>query len=84
LKKSKTGNITIEYNHNLDEVLGDQMGVTGLRLKGNDGSIKEIGVHGVFIAIGHSPNTAIFDGQLDMTNGYIKVLSGTEGNSNPD
>ncbi len=81
IEKSKTGNITIEYNHNLDEVLGDQMGVTGLRLKGNDGSIKEIGVHGVFIAIGHSPNTAIFDGQLDMTNGYIKVLSGTEGNA---
>ncbi|TEU22227.1 MAG: FAD-binding protein, partial [Gammaproteobacteria bacterium] len=60
IEKSKTGNISIEYNQNLDEVLGDNMGVTGLRLKDNDGSTKEIDVHGVFIAIGHTPNTGIF------------------------
>jgi len=81
IEKSKTGNISIEYNHNLDEVLGDAMGVTGLRLKGNDGVTKDIDVHGVFIAIGHTPNTAIFDGHLDMSHGYIKVRSGTEGNA---
>ena len=81
IEKSKTGNISIEYNHNLEEVLGDAMGVTGLRLKGNDGSKKEIDVHGVFIAIGHAPNTAIFDGHLIMKHGYIEVQSGTEGNA---
>jgi thioredoxin reductase (NADPH) len=81
IEKSKTGNITIEYNYNLDEVLGDNMGVTGLRLKNNDGSTKEIDVHGVFIAIGHTPNTGIFEGHLDMNHGYIQVQSGTQGNA---
>jgi thioredoxin reductase (NADPH) len=81
IEKSKTGNITIEYNYNLDEVLGDNMGVTGLRLKNNDGSTKEIKVHGVFIAIGHTPNTGIFEGHLDMDHGYIKVQSGSQGNA---
>ncbi len=81
IEKSKTGNITIEYNQNLDEVLGDNMGVTGLRLKNNDGSTKEIDVHGVFIAIGHTPNTDIFEGHLDMEHGYLKVQSGTQGNA---
>ncbi|HIB30439.1 MAG TPA: thioredoxin-disulfide reductase [Candidatus Thioglobus sp.] len=82
IEKSKTGNITIEYNQNLDEVLGDNMGVTGLRLKDiNDGTTKEIDVHGVFIAIGHTPNTSIFEGHLDMSHGYLHVQSGTQGNA---
>ncbi len=81
IEKSKTGNITIEFNQNLDEVLGDNMGVTGLRLKGNDGDTKEIDVHGVFIAIGHKPNTDIFKGHLDMDYGYLQVNSGREGNA---
>ncbi len=81
IEKSKTGNITIEFNNNLDEVLGDTMGVTGLRLKDNDGNTKDIDVHGVFIAIGHKPNTDIFEGHLDMEYGYIKVQSGTQGNA---
>ena len=81
IEKAKTGNITIEYNHNLDEVLGDTMGVTGLRLKGNDGKTKEIDVHGVFIAIGHTPNTGIFEGHLEMKHGYIQIQSGTQGNA---
>ncbi len=81
IEKSKTGNITVEFNNNLDEVLGDTMGVTGLRLKDNDGNTKDIDVHGVFIAIGHKPNTDIFEGHLDMEYGYIKVQSGTQGNA---
>ena len=81
MKKASNGNISIEWNHNLDEVLGDEMGVTGLRLKGNDGSSKEIDVHGVFIAIGHTPNTGIFEGQLEINQGYIKVKAGLEGNA---
>ena len=81
MKKAKNGNIAIEWNHNLDEVLGDEMGVTGLRLKGTDGSTKDIDVHGVFIAIGHTPNTGIFEGQLEINQGYIKVKAGLEGNA---
>lgn len=81
IKKSKTGNIKIEWNSQLDEVLGDETGVTGLRLKNNDGNTKEIDVFGVFIAIGHKPNTAIFDGKLKMNHGYIEVQSGTNGNA---
>ena len=81
IAKASNGNISIEWNHNLDEVLGDKMGVTGLRLKDNDGSTKEIDVHGVFIAIGHTPNTGIFEGQLEINQGYIKVKAGLEGNA---
>ncbi len=81
IEKSKTGNISIEWNHNLDEVLGDDMGVTGLRLKDNDGNSKEIDVHGVFIAIGHKPNTDVFAGQVEMEHGYITVQSGRAGNA---
>jgi thioredoxin reductase (NADPH) len=81
LEKAKNGNVEIIWNHTLDEVLGDDMGVTGLRMKNTqDGSTKDVDVHGVFIAIGHSPNTGIFDGQLDMAHGYIKVKSGITGN----
>ena len=81
MEKAKNGNVTIEWNHNLEEVLGDDMGVTGLKLRGNDGSSKELDVHGVFIAIGHTPNTGIFEGQIEINNGYIKVQAGLEGNA---
>ncbi len=82
VEKSKSGNVIIEWNHQLDEVLGDDMGVTGLRIKNaHDGTTKELNVHGVFIAIGHTPNTEIFNGQLEMDHGYIKVRSGIQGNA---
>lgn len=80
--KETNGNIKILWNHQLDEVLGDDKGVNGLRLKSTqDGSTQEIDVAGVFIAIGHKPNTDIFAGQLDMKDGYIKVNSGLNGNA---
>jgi thioredoxin reductase (NADPH) len=80
--KAENGNVRLAWNHVLDEVLGDQSGVTGIRIKNvqND-TTEEIDLHGVFIAIGHQPNTQIFEGQLDMAGGYIKVKSGTEGNA---
>lgn len=82
MEKAKNGNVSIEWNHELDEVLGDDSGVTGLRLKSTqDGSTKEIEVMGVFIAIGHKPNTDIFEGQLEMEGGYITVNSGTKGDA---
>ena len=81
-ERARNGNVTIEWNHTLDEVLGDDMGVTGIRIKQTEqGGTKELELDGVFIAIGHSPNTQIFDGQLQMKNGYIQVRSGTEGGS---
>jgi thioredoxin reductase (NADPH) len=80
IEKSRTGNVVIEWHQVLDEVVGDSSGVTGIRIKHSSGSIKEIPVHGVFIAIGHSPNTEIFKGQLDMDNGYIRTRCGSEGN----
>jgi len=80
--KAENGNVTIEWNSQLDEVLGDDMGVNGLRIRNvEDGSTKELDLTGVFIAIGHKPNTAIFEGQLEMNNGYIKVKSGSEGDA---
>lgn len=82
IEKSKTGNISIEWNYSVDEVLGDDSGVTGVRIKNTqDGSTKDIDLMGVFIAIGHKPNTAIFDGQLEMEHGYLKVQSGNAGNA---
>jgi thioredoxin reductase (NADPH) len=81
IEKTKGGNITIEWNHVLDEVLGDADGVTAMRIRHRSGSTKEIPLHGVFIAIGHSPNTTVFDGQLDMVDGYIRTkCGGLEGN----
>ena len=74
-------NIEPVWKHTLDEVLGDETGVTGMRINGTEGGSKEIDLAGVFIAIGHTPNTGIFDGQLDMKDGYIKIVSGTEGNA---
>jgi thioredoxin reductase (NADPH) len=74
------GNIEVIWNHRLDEVIGDEAGVTGLRIKSTkDDSQKQIDVHGVFIAIGHKPNTELFAGQLDMNNGYLIVRSGLDG-----
>ena len=82
IEKSKNGNVEIEWNHVLEEVLGDDMGVTGIRIKNVlDGTTREIEVHGVFIAIGHQPNTGMFEGQLEMDNGYIIVNSGLKGNA---
>lgn len=80
IEKTKTGNVTIEWHHHLDEVLGDASGVTGIRIRHTSGSTKDIPVHGCFVAIGHKPNTELFDGQLDMENGYIRTLCGNEGN----
>lgn len=78
--KAAEGKVTIEWFTTLDEVLGDDMGVTGMRIKDlRDGSTKEIKLDGVFVAIGHSPNTAIFDGQLEMKDGYLKTKGGSEG-----
>jgi thioredoxin reductase (NADPH) len=81
--REKNGNIRIEWNHTVDEILGDGQGVTGIRIKEvNTQQTKELSTDGVFIAIGHTPNTKIFQGQLDMDNeGYIKVKTGIEGNS---
>jgi thioredoxin reductase (NADPH) len=82
IEKSQHANVVIEWNSSLDEVLGDDMGVTGIKIKNTlDNSTKNLEVHGVFIAIGHTPNTGIFEGQLDMGHGYIKVKSGIAGNA---
>jgi len=80
IAKTKGGNVTIEWHHMLDEVLGDETGVTGIRICHTSGSTKEIPVHGCFIAIGHQPNTQLFEGQLEMDDGYIRTLCGSEGN----
>ncbi|MBW5813603.1 thioredoxin-disulfide reductase [Yersinia kristensenii] len=82
MEKVKNGNIVLHTDRTLDEVLGDNMGVTGVRLKSTKNSeTEELAVAGVFIAIGHSPNTAIFGDQLALENGYIKVQSGIQGNA---
>ena len=76
------GNVRVLWNHTLDEVLGDKSGVTGVRAKDvKTGATTDVTVHGVFVAIGHTPNTGIFEGQLEMAGGYIKVQSGTAGNA---
>ncbi|MBL1140974.1 MAG: thioredoxin-disulfide reductase [Proteobacteria bacterium] len=81
-EKEKNGNVKIEWNHTLDEVLGDDTGVTGMRIKSTEnGETKDIDLKGVFIAIGHKPNTDIFANQLDMNNGYIKIKSGIDGDA---
>ena len=81
MKRAEEGNVEIHWNQEVDEVLGDQMGVNGLRIKNKAGETTDLELQGVFIAIGHQPNTGIFEGQLDMSGGYIKVKSGTEGNA---
>lgn len=78
--REKNGKVTIMWNHVLDEVLGDESGVTGMRVKNvKTGEDTEVELAGVFIAVGHSPNTGIFQGQLDMKGGYITIRSGTDG-----
>jgi len=78
--REKTGNVTIMWDHVLEEVLGDDSGVTGMRVRNvKSGAETKVDLAGVFIAVGHSPNTGIFDGQLEMNSGYIKIRSGTEG-----
>lgn len=82
MEKARNGNIKLALNHVLDEVLGDQSGVTGMRIKSTlDDTTQTISLQGVFIAIGHKPNTDIFAGQLEMQNGYIVTRSGNQGNA---
>ena len=78
-KKADEGVIEVHWDSELEEVLGDASGVTGIKLKNKDNSMSSIDLHGVFIAIGHNPNTEIFDGQLDMKDGYIVIKSGLDG-----
>ncbi|MEJ2768851.1 thioredoxin-disulfide reductase [Mycetohabitans sp. B46] len=82
LAKEQEGNVQIKWNHVLDEVLGDDSGVTGLRIKHTEtGETTDLAVHGLFVAIGHKPNTDIFEGQLEMRNGYIVTNAGLNGNA---
>ncbi|MFM8246693.1 MAG: thioredoxin-disulfide reductase [Burkholderiaceae bacterium] len=80
MAKVKEGKIEVKWNHVLDEVTGDASGVTGLKIKhSTDGTVSSLSVHGLFVAIGHKPNTGIFEGQLQMNNGYIVTRSGLDG-----
>ena len=81
MDKVNGGNIRVEWNHELDEVLGDNTGVTGIRLRDRQGATKELALTGVFIAIGHKPNTDLFVGQLEMEHGYIVTQCGNQGNA---
>ena len=81
-EKEKEGKISIIWNHQVDEVLGDNTGVTAVRLKSTqDDSTQEVAVSGMFVAIGHKPNTTMFEGQLQLRDGYVQVQSGTAGNA---
>jgi thioredoxin reductase (NADPH) len=80
MAKVAEGKIEVKWNHTLEEIVGDDSGVTGMRIKSTvDGSVTPVTLHGVFIAIGHKPNTGIFEGQLDMKDGYIRTRTGLEG-----
>ena len=82
IDKSDGDTVTIAWDHVLDEVLGDDSGVTGARIRhARNGGTRDLDVKGVFIAIGHTPNTQLFEGQLDMNGGYIRVHSGIDGNA---
>lgn len=82
MNKAANGNVTLAFNHVLDEVIGDASGVTGIRIKhAQDGTTQNLELKGVFIAIGHQPNTDLFQGQLDMKNGYLITKGGNEGNA---
>ncbi len=79
-ERQRAGAVDIVWNHDVEDVLGDATGVTGVRIAATDGSgTRDLAVEGVFIAVGHTPNTQIFEGQLDMKGGYIIVRSGTQG-----
>ncbi len=81
-EKAQEGKVEVVWNHELDEVLGNESGVTGMRLASTDGgSHRDMPLSGVFIAIGHTPNTGIFEGQLNMQGGYIHVATGLDGNA---
>ena len=82
-EKAKTGNVDIQWDHVVDEVLGDDTGVTGLRIRStkDESQTTDIDLAGVFIAIGHKPNTSLFNDQLDMKNGYITIKSGLAGDA---
>ena len=80
--KAQAGKIELVWDHTVDEVLGDESGVTGMRIRStHDDSTREIAVNGFFVAIGHTPNTSLFDGQLEMTGGYLQIQSGLDGNA---
>ncbi|HXD84161.1 MAG TPA: FAD-dependent oxidoreductase, partial [Rudaea sp.] len=80
--KQQSGKVEIVWNHHVDEVLGDATGVTGVRIKSmQDGNPRDIAISGLFVAIGHTPNTALFDGQLAMKNGYITIKTGLDGSA---
>ena len=82
MERAANGNIKLVWNHTIDEVLGDKMGVTGIRVKSTEsGETQDLEAQGVFIAIGHKPNTELFIDQLDMEHGYLKIRSGLEGNA---
>src|SRR5579872_6691159 len=82
LREAQAGKVSLVWNHTVDEVLGDDQGVNGLRLKSvKDGEMRRLSVSGVFIAIGHEPNTSIFKDQLEMRNGYIRVRGGSDGDA---
>jgi thioredoxin reductase (NADPH) len=80
--KAQAGKVELIWDHTVDEVLGDDSGVTGMRIRSmKDDSMRDIALQGFFVAIGHTPNTSLFEGQLDMRNGYISIRSGLEGNA---
>jgi len=81
MAKVAEGKVEVRWHSQVDEVLGDQSGLTGVRIKKSDGSSEDLSVQGMFVAIGHKPNTSIFTGQLDMAGGYIKTQSGLTGNA---
>jgi len=82
MKRVDEGKVELVLNHVVDEILGDDTGVTGIRVKHRDsGATQELAVHGVFVAIGHQPNTQLFEGQLEMENGYIVTRGGRDGNA---
>jgi thioredoxin reductase (NADPH) len=80
-ERAHAGKVTLLWNHEVEEVLGNDAGVTGVRVRSNSGASQDLAVHGVFIAVGHTPNTELFQGQVDMKNGYITVSGGLNGSA---
>jgi len=81
MQKAQSGNVSIEWNHSVDEVLGDKTGVTGLRIKNQNGNTKDLSLQGVFVAIGHKPNTDLFVNKLETDHGYIKLFRDANGSN---